>query len=323
MRKLKSLYNNFIRNYRFIRKINVAIIVLIILPMLVTSWIFYLRVASVNEDSISESYLNLGERYVDSIDFNIKTFQFYVNNVSKNSRVINILENRELYATENILVLQDLMKNELNTIIPINMQQSVIKFSVYSTNEQFPVDGNVMGNTSNFDDILGRIAWDQGNFFSTSAGLKRDTLSLIQPILSMKSKTKAETIGYVRIDLICSMLFDMDDVYSNQRADFYVMREDGKVVFKNNTNSDSALLELIAKVNANHVNKVMPNELSIANKSFHTINHLRYVVVQKPLSSVNATCMLIFPYSEIDQKIRESGSFFLYILGLFALMFFL
>jgi two-component system, sensor histidine kinase YesM len=321
--KLKNIYYNFVRNYRFIRKINIAIIVLIVFPMLITSWIFYQRVARVNEDYISESYMNLGERYVDSVDFNIRTFQFYVNNVAKNNRIINILENHELYTNENILILQDLMKNELNNIIPINMQQSVIKFSVYSKNNQFPIDGNVMGNTSNDDDILNQVAWDKGSFFSTSAGMKRDTLSLIEPILSIKSITKAETIGFVRIDLLCSLLFDLGDIYSKQMANFYIIREDGKIVFKNGGNFDSVLSEMVAGMNANQSDTVGPSTLTAASKSFLTINHLRYVVVKKSINTVNATCILVFPYSKIDQKIRESGSFFLYVLGLFALMFFL
>ncbi len=321
--KLKDIYHSFVRNYRFIRKINVAIIVLIILPMLVTSWIFYQRIASVNEDYISESYLNFGERYVDSVDFNIKTFQFYVNNVAKNNRIISIMENSELYTTENILILQNLMKNELNNAIPINMQQSVIKFSVYSTNVLFPIDGNVMGNTESEDSILRDIIWDKGSFFSTSAGMERDTLSLIEPILSTKSKTKAETIGFVRIDLLCSALFDLGDIYSNQLADFFIMSENGRNVFTNNSNAEASVLKTINKNNINILDTVASKNLTKASKSFLTIDHLRYVVIQNPIKTVNATCMLVFPYSKIDQKIRETGSFFLYILGLFSLMFFL
>ncbi len=324
--KLKSIYNRFTRNSRIIRKINVAIILLVILPMFITSWIFYQRVASVNEDYISESYLNLGERYVNSIEFNIKTLQFYVDNVAKNSRIINILENKELYTTENILVLQDLMKNELNHVVPVNIQQAVLKFSVYSTNELFPIDGNVMGNTLSKDDIVNRITWKQGSFFSKSAGLKRDTLSLIEPILSLKADSKAEIVGFVRIDLLCNLLFEMGDNFSNQLADFYIMAEDGNIGYRNNEkneNSESALLATVNKANAGNPGAAKMNAFSTAVKSFHTINHARYVVIQKDITTINATCMLAFPYSEIDQKIRESGSFFLYVLGLFLLMFFL
>ncbi len=286
--KFKNIFNNFIRKHRFTRKINLAIIVLIILPMTITSWLFYQRIARVNEDYISESYLNLGQRYVDSVDFNIKTFQFYIRNAAQNSRIINILENKELYTTENILVLQDLMKNELSNVIPINMQQSVIKYSVYSTNDQFPIDGNVMGNTSSKDDILNRITWKEGSIFSTSAGLKRDILSLIEPVLSMKSKTKAETIGFVRIDLLCSMLFDMGDTYSKQMADFYIMSEDGRIVFKNRGNLDSDLQEIAARNNNDIFDTVKPSTPSAASKSFHTMNRLRYVVIQKSVNTVNA-----------------------------------
>jgi len=291
--------------------------------MFITSWAVYRRVASITENYISETYMNFGERYVDSIDFNIKTFQFYVNNATSNSKIISIMENRDLYTTENILILQDLMKNELDSTIPYNMQQSVIKFSVYSTSSQFPKDGNVMGNTSGEDSILRDIVWDRGSYFSTSAGMKRNTLSLVEPIFSMKSNAKAETIGFVRIDLLCDVLFDMGDVNSSQMADFYIVNKDGQSVFRRNSSTDDSILKSINQSNMDLLNTAQSSSLVEASKSFLTVDHLRYVVIQKPLSAVEATCIMVFPYSMIDQKIRESGSFFLYILGLFSLIFFL
>lgn len=293
-----------------------SVVCLVIIPMIFLTLVFYFKFQQILEKEVSSSYEQVVAQYVGSIDNKLTLYRNLLDSITVNGMVQDIFSRQDQFRINSTLDIGRKFSKEIDNQLFVKNSNEIYAIMLYALNRQFPSDGI---HTSNVEKVKNE-AWyqemikrsDTTHYFSyIIKGLDLNVVSLVKPIPDLTGNRYLKKLGFAKIDLVATSLFKMD----NRRADrdnydIYILDPAGTVLFTNSTKP----FPFTGKKNLHEILGSDTGRWTIKDSNHNGI------LIHHKIGGCGWTAFVMFQNDELENKVKEIGSFILFIVLLMLLI---
>lgn len=302
MQYVTGLLRKLTRDTKIYHKLIVTIILLIIMPMCFLSYTFLASFRKIIENEVSKSYDQVVNQYMDNINYKINIYKSLLDGVVRNSVVQEVFINQGESSKQNIIVLSKKISKEIDPQILKNVTTDFASLMLYSLDENFPTDGDNIGNIKDlrenpwFNEVEIKRSGSY-SLFHTKDFMDRRILPMIKPIYNLSGKAIGQKLGYARINIEADNIFSIGNMNNKEKFNaILIMDKSGKEIFSNMENPEP--LE-------NYILK--HDSVKAHNTKIVSINDEKGILIYKRMNDFGWNGVFFFQYNEIEGKVADIG----------------
>lgn len=281
----------------------ITVISLLIVPTVVASLVFFVKIQSVIDQEIGRSYEQVVNQYITSVTNKIISYNDLLNSISSNGVLLEILNNQSIYGQENAVELGKKVSKEIDMLISTKPQNEIYGIMLYALDRDFPRDGKYISNI----ELIKEEFWyplientDKPiNYFSYKTdGSKTNLLSFAKQIRSYNIENLGKELGFVKLDLSPSYIFSSGGISQPVRAmgDICIVDENYNLLYNDNHSG--------FQVNKEHLKDIFKND-AVSGKEVIKFETTRRILVYNTIQPFNWRVIVLFPDNEVSRKVSE------------------
>lgn len=303
MRIIIRLIKKLSVNTKISVKLFLVIMGMVIIPIIFLGLLFYQRFENVIQIEISSSYKQIVNQYTDNINYKLSIFQNLLENIIMNGTVQKLLLNQDNNASINSIDTSSQITSEIDSLIYGKSLNEIHSLKLYSITDTSPVDRRYVSSLSSIKDepwydILVKSNDKNQYFFYTSEGLKRQIISFVKPIVNSNGNNFKNKLGYVKLDIDVENMFDIKGKLTQINYDsIFIFDKSGHIITFSSPNNlyEKTVWNLISERKTSNWEGLVE------------LNGKKQIAASKLIDKYGWTVVLIFPYSEIEAKVKEAA----------------
>lgn len=224
-RFLKKLNQDAYLSYKYIG----TVIFLLVLPIIFLSFVFYGRIQNIIEKEISHSYEQVLNQYIVSVNNKLSIYRNLLDTISTNGIVLDVFSRQDQYKLGDTIDLCKKLSREIDTLVYAKNPREINDIMLYALYREFPSDGRHISNIK----LIADERWYKNienqlktvNCFAyVTDGLKISLISFTKPIFNYNTKKYNDFLGFVKIDVISSQIFNIGSIILIYRRIYWFVR---------------------------------------------------------------------------------------------------
>lgn len=287
LRRLNQIYLNMSLSH----KIMAMVTLLVMIPVLVISMMFYRHMHQSIRQEVNSNYVHVVEQYMSNLRYKLTIYNNFLDTLISNKQFQHVLANQEQYTSEQHIQVNRMFTQGIESGVFLSAPE-LYGITFYAESPLFPRDGRYI---SNMNALRGEhwaallpemIPSELTVIHYRTLGLKTEVISFIKPIPDLSGSTFYRRLGLVKVDVEAAVFFGTGiEETKLPNVHLLVQNAAGEVLYASN-----------------------PAEAGVPGERYKEgIHYLssQNVRVTGELDKSDWSVSIEFPYHEIERKLAE------------------
>ncbi len=280
-----------------------SVILLIIIPILILSGIFYNRLHKNIQKEMMASYSSIVDQYMVNVRFKLTSYEQTLESITMNRVILDVFRQQDQYDESDLYTVSRTVSSQMEAYSAHNTRSAVHGIILYAMAADFPTDGKNISNVTHLSEeawFLNREFLRETFLFSGFTATNTRIISLTRPLISKELPNLLKPLGFVKMDVLSDFVFQSVYGSHDKKIPIFFLDDKKQVIHE----SEAGALELDRLIRT-------PSDWNEPFLSIVDKEGLRSIVIRRSLPQYGIQGIFVFPYSEIEDRLKETSFFFL------------